>query len=157
MPFYEYLCNGCGEYANLFFRSFSKVTDPACPSCGSEDMKRLLSRSAIVRTDAQRAADIDTNMMLSNLDKRDKSSVVRWAKEIGSQMDGHLDTNFREMAERVESGEEHYGLTIDGDYTFQHKVWEAQQKAKGNQVEESDPFRKSPTALPPVKKGLSEV
>lgn len=45
MPIYEYLCEGCGRISEVM----QKMTDPApraCPECGSQDIARLVSRSA---------------------------------------------------------------------------------------------------------------
>ena len=40
MPIYEYSCEGCGcEFETLVLGK----TEPECPSCKSQDLKRLLS------------------------------------------------------------------------------------------------------------------
>ena len=44
MPIYEYTCNGCGESFELLLRH---DTTAMCPSCQSEDIKRLLSLPSI--------------------------------------------------------------------------------------------------------------
>lgn len=44
MPIYEYACRGCRHRFELLVRS---STVPACPSCASEDLERLLSLPAI--------------------------------------------------------------------------------------------------------------
>lgn len=49
-PIYEYRCNGCGNAVSLFFRSFSTPVNAVCPSCKSEDMQRLVSRVAILKS-----------------------------------------------------------------------------------------------------------
>ena len=40
MPIYEYSCNACSHEFEALIR---KQTTPACPSCESEDLERLLS------------------------------------------------------------------------------------------------------------------
>lgn len=157
MPTYEYRCDQCGKVSAIFFRSFSQVSDPVCPACQSLQMSRLMSRVTVVRSHSQRVMDIDPNRALAGLDKQDKGSVVRWAKRVGREFDGELGSQFQEMAERVESGEEHFGLTVDGDYTFRSKIAEEQAKARGMDVETSDPWAKSPSAPPPIKSGPSEI
>ena len=44
MPLYEYTCRGCGNRFELLVR---RADVPACPSCGSDDLEKLLSRPAV--------------------------------------------------------------------------------------------------------------
>ena len=41
MPIYEYQCQECGEEFERLIRSFEKIE---CPECGSEKVRKLLSR-----------------------------------------------------------------------------------------------------------------
>ena len=43
MPIYEYVCRGC---SNLFEELGSDADSPACPHCGSLNVRRLLSAPA---------------------------------------------------------------------------------------------------------------
>jgi len=43
MPIYDYRCNNCNKTFELLVRSSST---PACPSCGSLQLEKLLSRPA---------------------------------------------------------------------------------------------------------------
>ncbi len=44
MPIYEYECRGCGSrFEKIVYGS----TQPACPSCNSADLERLLSTFAV--------------------------------------------------------------------------------------------------------------
>jgi len=57
MPIFEYSCKGCGhEFEALVRRSDT----PACPSCGSADLEKLLSlpvvKSESTKAQALRAA-----------------------------------------------------------------------------------------------------
>ena len=57
MPVYEYVCNACGkEFEVLLLRQETA----ACPSCDSDDLKRILSaprvKSSSTRDLAMRAA-----------------------------------------------------------------------------------------------------
>ena len=42
MPLYEYKCRGCGQNFEALVRP-SDTEAPACPSCKSQDLERLLS------------------------------------------------------------------------------------------------------------------
>jgi len=47
MPIYEYGCDDCKQEVEIFFnKPISQVVDPdTCPSCGSKNIHRLISRS----------------------------------------------------------------------------------------------------------------
>jgi putative FmdB family regulatory protein len=51
VPIYEYTCRGCGKPFELLVR---KGETAACPSCGSEDLEKMLSGVAI-KSDATHA------------------------------------------------------------------------------------------------------
>jgi putative FmdB family regulatory protein len=57
MPIYEYACNACGHQFEALVR---RGDEPACPSCGANDLDRLLSlpyvKSATTKEQALRAA-----------------------------------------------------------------------------------------------------
>lgn len=44
MPLYEYACHQCGRQFELLVRS---DTVPACPTCGAQDLRKLLSTFAV--------------------------------------------------------------------------------------------------------------
>jgi len=44
MPLYEYACERCGRQFELLVRS---DTVPACPDCGTRELKKLLSTFAV--------------------------------------------------------------------------------------------------------------
>lgn len=48
MPIFEFKCNRCGKvFESLCFRSSGEDKGP-CPSCGSEESEKVLSRFASV-------------------------------------------------------------------------------------------------------------
>jgi putative FmdB family regulatory protein len=57
MPLYEYLCQDCEERVTLR-RRMSDTTQPRCPLCGSEEMKRLISSVAVVTSSKDRSRDL---------------------------------------------------------------------------------------------------
>ena len=44
MPIYEYQCKDCKDDFELFFKSFNFTQDPVCPSCGSIEVGKKISR-----------------------------------------------------------------------------------------------------------------
>lgn len=47
MPIYEYICNSCNKKVSIFHRTFSDLAELICPSCGSKDLKRIISGFAV--------------------------------------------------------------------------------------------------------------
>jgi putative FmdB family regulatory protein len=50
VPIYEYRCDGCGRRSSALLGSYSSP-DPACPHCGKQALRRLVSTFATVRSD----------------------------------------------------------------------------------------------------------
>ena len=51
MPIYEYRCRNCGQVFSRWFRTMRAIegdSPPACPTCASEDVQRLISQVAVL-------------------------------------------------------------------------------------------------------------
>lgn len=105
MPIYEYRCYGCSRRVSLFFRSFSLVTDPVCPECGSTRLTKLVSRVAVMKSEESRLDDLADPSSLSGLDENDPKSIARWARKMGDQLGEDLGPEYDEMVDRLEAGE----------------------------------------------------
>lgn len=106
MPIYEYRCADCKRRVNVFFRSFSVTTDPACPNCGGKNLSRLVSRIATVKSEEARLEAMADPSSFGGVDENDPKSVARFMRKMGDQMGGEdLGPEFGEMVERLESGE----------------------------------------------------
>jgi len=124
MPIYEYVCDDCRRVASLFFRSYSQVTEAACPHCSGSNLRRLVSKVIILKGEAKRAQELDVRRELAGLNPMDPSSVAHWAREKGSELDPLLGSNLREMAEKMESGDtptEMYDPAYYFKYAVEHK------------------------------------
>jgi len=106
MPIYQYDCATCEHPVEVFFRSAKAATDPACPDCGGRDLKRRISRVARVRSSSQRLSDIDVNQELGRLDSQDPADFSRWARRMGDQFDDELGSDFGELADRADAGDD---------------------------------------------------
>ena len=53
MPLYEYSCRGCNHRFEALVRT---AESPACPSCGSGDLERLLSAFAVSSEGSRQSA-----------------------------------------------------------------------------------------------------
>ncbi len=104
MPIYEYRCQGCGRRFSLL-RSLSDDAPPRCPSCGSLDLKRLISKVAILRSEESRLESLADPSSLSGLDENDPRSMARWMRRMGREMGEDMGPEFNEMVDRMEAGE----------------------------------------------------
>jgi len=105
MPVYEYRCQGCKRRVSLFFRSFSAVSDPVCPRCGSTQLTKLVSRVAIMKSEESRLDEMADPSSLAGLDENDPKSIAGWARKMGQEMGEDLGPEYEEMVDRMEAGE----------------------------------------------------
>lgn len=104
MPIYEYRCGGCRRRVSVFQRSMSVTTSPRCPSCGSGDLTRLMSRFAVVRGEEALLDSLDDESLLAGVDEKDPKSVAAWARKMGSRFGEEMGGDFEEAIEEMESG-----------------------------------------------------
>ncbi len=105
MPIYEFRCNRCKKRVTVFRRSISSSTPAVCPNCGADDLTRLVSRFAVVRTEDQRLDSLDDDSLLSGVDEDDPRSVAAFARKVQSKMGEEVEPEFEEMIDRMEAGE----------------------------------------------------
>jgi putative FmdB family regulatory protein len=108
MPIYEYGCYDCRKRVNVFFRSFSDVEtkEAVCPRCGGANLKRLVSKVAVVRSEEGRLENLADPSSLAGLDENDPKSIARWMRKMGSEMGEDLGDEFNEVVDRLEAGED---------------------------------------------------
>ncbi len=132
MPIYQYDCADCADTVEVFFRSVSATSEPKCPECGGAQLTRLVSQFARVRSDADRLAEVDFSEHEAALERGDERGFAKWARQASAEYDEVLGSNYRELAEQAEAGEDPVER-IDAGYTFRHKINEAKSKAsRGN-------------------------
>lgn len=106
MPIYEYRCSNCKRRVSVFFRSFSATADPRCPNCGSDQLARLVSRVATLKSEDARLEAMSDPSNFGDVDENDPKSVAKFMRKMGNQMgDEELGPEFSEMVDRMESGE----------------------------------------------------
>ncbi|MGC9467222.1 MAG: FmdB family zinc ribbon protein [Anaerolineae bacterium] len=111
MPIYEYRCEECGRRFSVFWRSFSEVNESKinCKRCGSEHVRRLVSRVRMVRSEDSRLEDLADPSEWGDLDENDPKSMGRFMRkmmnEIGDEA-GDLGPEFEEVIDRLEAGQD---------------------------------------------------
>ena len=114
MPVYEFACNACGATVSVFVRSISATVAGKCDRCGSADLRRLVSRFAVIKSAGGNFDSLDDSM-LDGVDESDPRAMASWARRMQREMGEDLGPEFDEMVDRVERGESMEGLGFDED------------------------------------------
>lgn len=107
MPIYEYRCQKCHRRVTIFYRSFADLEQahPTCTHCGHEGLERLVSRVAAVKSEDARLDSLADPSAMGDLDESDPKSIGRWMKKMSSESGEDLGDEFREVVDRLESGQ----------------------------------------------------
>jgi putative FmdB family regulatory protein len=106
VPVYEYRCQDCKRRVSIFYRSFSDAEEgkPVCPRCEGTNLKRLVSRVRMIRSEEGR---LDNLADFDDLpDENDPKSLGRWMRKMSAEMGEGLGPEFDEVVGRLESGED---------------------------------------------------
>ena len=117
MPIYEYRCGSCGRRLQLFFRSFGAAEGARCPHCQSVDLARLPSRVAQVRSESGYRDFLSDPSNFSDVDYENPRSVAEWAKKMGEATGEDLGTDYEEMVEQMERGEDFGDATPSDEFS----------------------------------------
>lgn len=108
MPIYEYKCHTCQRRVSLLWRSISDAESraAACPRCGGQNLTRLISRVAVLRSEESRLDDLADPSALSGLDEDDPKSLARFMRKMADETGEDLGPEFEEVIGRLEAGED---------------------------------------------------
>ncbi|MEE9275400.1 MAG: zinc ribbon domain-containing protein [bacterium] len=103
MPIYEYECKACG------FISGHLVMKPAdrrrliCRDCGGKQLRKVMSRFASHKTEAQRVAEFDPKKGQGESFYKDDRNIGLWAQKRAREMGLDLGESFQETLEKGRS------------------------------------------------------
>jgi putative FmdB family regulatory protein len=83
MPVYEYRCNSCRKRYSEILSIKESDDAPACPHCGSEDVSKLVSSVAVVRSSQDKAQD--RAKAVTQVDPSNPQEVAKYFKDHGSR------------------------------------------------------------------------
>ncbi len=111
MPIYEYRCQKCRRRFSLFWRSFSQIDTErvTCKHCGSDSVKRLVSRVRVLRSEDSRMEDMADPSAWGGFDENDPKSMGRFMRKMVNEMGdeaGAMEPGFGEVIDRLESGQD---------------------------------------------------
>lgn len=105
MPIYEYRCNHCRRRVSILVRSYARPVSVRCDRCGSEDVRPLISRISVVRSEESRLESLADPSNLAGLDENDPKSMARWMRKMSGELGEDLGPEFNEVVDRLEAGE----------------------------------------------------
>ncbi len=90
---------------SLLVRSFSATVEPRCPRCSGTNLRKLVSRFAVLRSEEARLDDLADPSSFGDVDENDPKSVARWARKMGEELGEDAGDDFKEAIEQMEAGE----------------------------------------------------
>ena len=126
MPIYEYRCNNCRQKVSLLVRGFSGNPEPVCTSCGSNNLTRLFSTFATLKTDKDVYEDIlNDNQLVERMMANDPRAMLEWSRKMEGT-EAEKSPEYEEVIQRMEKGED-----------FQQLVGEMQERYSGSSEDDS--------------------
>lgn len=101
MPIYEYECLGCGRAFQSLLMKREEEAHLRCPKCGSENMKRLISRTHHRTSEQDRLAAFDPRTSRDDGFFRDSRNIGLAAKKRAQAMGVDLGQGFEEKLEKL--------------------------------------------------------
>ncbi len=107
MPIYEYLCGSCGKKNSFLVYPWENEV-LSCRFCGSNELQRIISRFARLRSDDERIESTVEDAMRS-VDINNPESVKKWMRKALKDFSGELGSDI-DVDEAVESLSEELGM-----------------------------------------------
>lgn len=107
MPIYEYDCLDCRRRVSVFFRTFGEASDEAarCPRCNGANLRRLVSKVAVLRSEASRMEGLGDESVLGGLEQEDPRALATMMRKMSDETGEPLDPQMHEVVQRLERGE----------------------------------------------------
>ena len=106
MPYYDYVCQSCDTAVRLFI-AYADYDDaqPQCPHCNSKELKRLVSRVTLAKSEDSRLDAMMEDPSLAGLDDEDPRALGRFMRKMSSEMGEEMGDEFNEVVDRLEKGQ----------------------------------------------------
>lgn len=103
MPIYEFQCRDCQAKISIFVKSISSPLDPACSSCSSKNLERLITSFGISKSVAS-VHEYHTNSNSPDY-YMDPRNIGRSTEERFAEMGMEMPSQVREMIDGAREGE----------------------------------------------------
>lgn len=99
MPLYEYRCEECRKRFTLLVGMTAEAPKGECPRCGSAEIRKLISRFAVARSEDDL---LDSMADPSSLgDPEDPRAMADWMRRVSREMGEDLGDDFDELVEEA--------------------------------------------------------
>ena len=107
MPIYEYRCLDCGKKFEVLHLGAGESQPPECKYCQSVNLRKLISRVRVVRSEESRLESLMDPSMMGGVDEKDPKSLAKWMKRMGREMGEEVsDEDIEQVMEEAASGTE---------------------------------------------------
>ncbi len=131
MSIYTFKCNDCGRKVDVLVRSRSRISEAKCPACQGSDLHQIIAKVAKVRSTGERLDDIDVNAELGQLEGKDPAAFSKWARKMGTQFDSELGSDFQELADRTDAGDDPVER-FDAEHTLRYRIDQARNQSNAS-------------------------
>jgi putative FmdB family regulatory protein len=104
MPIFDYKCANCRKRFSLLVGMVAEKQEEICPTCGSSNVNRLISRFSRLRSEDDIIDSLADPSNIGDLD--DPREMRSWMKRMGKEMGEDLGDDFDEVLEDIGSGEQ---------------------------------------------------
>ena len=113
MPLYEYRCEDCKRRFTLLVGMVAQSAAQVCPRCGGGQLRKLVSRFAVARSEDDLLESIADPTTLG--DPEDPRAMADWMRRMGREMGEDLGDDFDELVEEAVREEEGASSLDDSD------------------------------------------
>ena len=99
MPLFEYRCEGCSKRFTLLVGMVAQPASQCCPRCGGTNLRKLISRFAIARSEDEMLDDMTDPSSVGDPD--DPRAMANWMRQVSREMGEDLGDDFDELVEEA--------------------------------------------------------
>jgi len=99
MPLFEYRCEDCKRRFTLLVGMVAGTQAPACPRCGGIQLRKLVSRFSVARSEDDVLDAMADPSALG--DPEDPRAMADWMRRVGREMGEELGDDFDELVEEA--------------------------------------------------------
>ena len=104
MPIYEYECQACGRITSALIMKAAEEREVRCRQCQGADLKRVLSRVVLHKSESQRLTEFDTRAPQDDSYYKDDRNIGMWAKKRLKELGADVGPSLDETIEKARSG-----------------------------------------------------
>lgn len=107
MPSYDYRCQSCQRRVVLTYKTYKEydAAIPICPYCQSTQLKRVIGRIAIAKSEGSRLDSAVDDPALDSMADADPATLGRYLRQMSAETGEELGEEFHEVVGRLERGE----------------------------------------------------